>query len=163
MKCVICGFGYIVENTVGGPMQTPEFFWHRIVTNSKNKANEKESEKNTYLTRFDNCLRSRSRRGERSSSNQSIYFTINRDHILFYISRELTKKKKLKALNTDKKWTQNPTWKPSITRVCRQPGGPVDRLHNTQLSGCRYRQPWGELSMDRVIAVNMPQWLSVVV
>jgi len=82
-----------VGNIAGGSMQILKFC-RRIVTNTKNKTNEKAT--NTDLTRFGNCVRPRDRKGDRSYSNQSIQFTINGDNTALCIDRESTKKREQK-------------------------------------------------------------------
>jgi len=63
---------------------------------------ERKKARNTYLMRFDNCLRHRAE-GERYLINQSLQVTNTGDNTSLYIARESTKEKK----STDLNWIRN--------------------------------------------------------
>ena len=77
-------------------MQMVEFY-RRIITNIVRTNKRERKRENTDLTRFGNCLRSQSRRGERSYLNQSIQVIINGDktHFLYRHRAHEEKKQKL--------------------------------------------------------------------
>jgi len=131
-----------IENTAGGLTKTPEFC-RRIITNTVRTDKWERKRENKDLMRFSNWLHSRDRWGERSYSNQSIQVAINGEKYPSLYKQRAHKEKSQKLWIRIRNELKIRLEKSPRIRVYRQPGGPVNRLHDTQLSNCRCRQPWG--------------------
>ena len=108
----------LVGNTVRGPKQILEFFWI-IITNIERTNKWEIKRENTDLMRFDNCLRPRRRRDERSYSNQSIQIRINRDNTHLYIGRA-HEEKETKSSEFGSETILESDLEPPRTWICRQ-------------------------------------------